>query len=231
MEGQTDRIGRLLSRLARYTALATAPILIILAVFAGPILQAYFGADFAAAAGALGLMAPGVFCFCLARLIMPVIQASGRLKALIAITLAATLADVALNLWLTPAWGANGAALASSAAYALATLVSLRVLHSLGVRPLAHLKAGRLLLLCALSALAALLARLLLPQPLVATAVGSVLVILTFGAGALRLGLVEIGEVYRVSRHLPGPLSQRSASLIRFLEPLMLRLEPGRRAS
>jgi O-antigen/teichoic acid export membrane protein len=230
VEGQTERIGLLLSRLARYTALATAPLLIILAVFAEPILQTYFGADFAAAGWALRLIAPGVFCFGLARLVMPAIQARGALKALVATTLAAALADVALNLWLTPALGANGAALASTAAYSLAALLSVLVMQRFGVRPLAHLKVERLLLLCALTTLAAVLARLFLAQPLVATAAGSAIALVVFGAGALRLGLLETGEVYLISRHLPGPLGQRLAGLIHFVEPLMLRLEPGWRA-
>src|SRR5262249_28074619 len=135
LAGRADRVGALLSRLARYTLLLSAPILLVIVVFAEPILGLYFGPDFVAAAWPLGLVAPGVSCFSLPRLVMPALQARGALGPLIAATLAATLADVALNLWLAPAWGAAGAALASSLAYTLAAAVSLRIIHGFGARP------------------------------------------------------------------------------------------------
>ena len=227
-EDQTERVTALVSRLVRYTVLATAPLIISVAVFAEPILQTYFGPDFAGAAWALRLLAPGVFCYSIARLIMPALQARGALKPLIAAILAATVTDVALNLWLTPAWGANGAALASSVSYTLAALISLRVMQGYGVQPLANLKAGRLLFLCALTAAVTLPTRFLVPQPIIAAAIGSALGLAVFGAGALRLGLVETSEIYRVSLHLPSPLSQPLGSMIQRLEPLLVRLEASR---
>jgi O-antigen/teichoic acid export membrane protein len=122
VNGQREAIAALLNRLIRYIVLSTAFLLLIIGVFAEAILQSYFGEAFVAASLAVRLMTFGVLGFSIVRIVMPVIQARGNLRPLILAMATATLTDIALNIWLTPRWGAAGAAAASSVSYTVATI-------------------------------------------------------------------------------------------------------------
>ena len=65
----------LVSRLLRYVMLGTAFLLPIVFALGDQIVILYFGPQFAEAALALRLLVPGAFCYAMARVLWPVIQA------------------------------------------------------------------------------------------------------------------------------------------------------------
>jgi O-antigen/teichoic acid export membrane protein len=218
-------ITNLLSRLLRYVALGTAFLLTYIFVFAGQLLYLFFGPDFVAATPALRLLIPGVFSFSLARLMWPVIQARGYVLALILISAIATLANLGLNWFLMPAWGAIGAALASCLTYGTVIFAYTWILHKWGVQPLRGLKGGRLLLLCTVMMLILMPIALLVTSALLAIIIGGLLGGVVYGLGALWLGLIMVAELRQIIDSLPDFLGRPGAKILDLLQPLLLRVE------
>ena len=76
-EQRVGDVTNLVSRLLRYVMLGTACLLLIVFVLGDRIVTVYFGPQFAEAALALRLLVPGAFCYAMARVLWPVIQAGG----------------------------------------------------------------------------------------------------------------------------------------------------------
>jgi O-antigen/teichoic acid export membrane protein len=111
------RLERLFRGSIRFIAAAIVPLAVAEIAFAGPIVSLLFGAEFAASAAVLRVLAIGEVL-----LVVDVVLASRLIAAhlerrLIVATLVALLANVAANLALIPAMGAVGAAWATLISY------------------------------------------------------------------------------------------------------------------
>ncbi len=138
VEGGIRELGRASLRLALPLFLGACIGVGCVWPFAGALLRAVFGPGFEPAAPALRwLLLAAVLVHAGAGLLTGVL-ASGRMRWVLAITAAGLAANLALNLWLVPAWGIEGAALATlltEGAVALFSLGSLVALRAFGRRP------------------------------------------------------------------------------------------------
>lgn len=226
-ENRIGEITALLSRLLRYVALGTAFLLIVVFVFADQILLLYFGPDFVEASLALRLLAPGVFSFSLARIMWPVIHARGNVVSLVLVTLTATLANLALNWFIIPPWGAVGAAIASSIAYGSVIFVYAWMIHRCGVRPFEGLDGVRLLLLCLLTGMLLALISTLIQSALVAVMIGVLAAAVIYGVGILWFGLIRVSEIQEIVDSLPGLLRSPVIWVFQDLKPVLVLIETG----
>ena len=136
-----------------------------------------------------------------------VLNMAGKVRLNMADNVAVLVLNVALNLWLIPAHGILGAAVAWSCS--LATVNVLRVLqvrHAVGASPFGR-EVGKALLAGAASAGAAVLVRALAPAPL-ELPLGVVAVVAVYAAGVLLLGVsaddrVALASVLHRGRRTP----------------------------
>jgi O-antigen/teichoic acid export membrane protein len=101
----------------RVCALTTVPLLILLGVFAPVLCAGVFGHDFRGSIDDLWLLLPGTFGIVAHKILGDSLIAQrrpSRQSAAVAVGLAFT---IALDVWLVPRYGGNGAALASTIAY------------------------------------------------------------------------------------------------------------------
>jgi O-antigen/teichoic acid export membrane protein len=225
VEGHLDAIGDLLNRALRYVAVGTAFLLVLVVALAEPILRWYFGADFAAAAPALRWLAPGVFSFALARVMWPVIQARGNVWPLVVTITAAVGLNVLLNLWLTPRWGAAGAAVATCISYGSVAFVYIYLLQHHGVNPLAGLSLIRLGCLCAITLVSLWPIVAWMPSDMAAMLGGGVVAALIYGAGVVWLGLVRVPELQSLIAVLPAPFYELGMKVFGLLQPVLAWIE------
>ncbi len=224
-EQRVEQVTQLLSRMLRYVALSTALLLIIVFVFAEQILSLYFGAQFASASTALRLLIPGVFSYSLARVMWSVIQARGNAAPTAVVMALATIANLTLNWFLMPTWGAAGAALSSGVTYGLVVFAYVWLLRGYGVQPFTDFPIGRLLGLCAITSAAVAPIAWLAPSALIALLSGGLVAALVYGLGALRLGLFRVDEMRRIIDSLPTRFRTPSAKIFAALQPTLARIE------
>jgi len=111
----------------RYSALVLVLLAALLSADAGPALRFFYPAEYAEAAGALRLLAPGVLLFALMVIACTILSGSGRPVTSLLITLLGLCVSAGFNLLLTPRFGLPGAAAATGLA-ALAALVASGIL-------------------------------------------------------------------------------------------------------
>lgn len=225
-EGKTNEMARMTGALLRYVVVACSFLLIFVGVFAEDIISIYFGRDFAEAATALRWLAPGVLVFCIARVVLPVIQSRGHLRPVIAVMTAAMLCDVGLNWLLVPRFGAIGAAQATTMVFCGVTAAYLRILVAAGVRVLDRFPVVALTVLCAASALVMAGVRSLVPSTVGAMIIGGCLGTLCYWIGVFRCRFIRIGEVRWLVHTLPGPIRAVGIRLMRYIQPGLLWLKP-----
>ncbi len=218
IDGRVDEIAALLNNMVRLVALGTALILIVIMLFAGQIMQVYFGPAFAGASLPLRVLAPGVFGYSLARILHPVIQARGNVGALLPLIAGAAVLNIVLNILLMPVMGSVGAALSSCLTYGGLIVLYERQLRAYGVHAFAGFNLARFGLLCVVTAVLAAPA-ILIPAPLPAIAVGGAVAVAVFGFGALLLRLVSPDELRKLTQHLPGPIGRLAG---RAMNPIAL---------
>lgn len=119
-----DDLARLYRQSSHWILIASLPVVILLTVF-GDLPMALFGREFSAAWGLLAILAVGQFINLAGGLAMQVLQMVGRQDDDLAIVVGGLLLNVALNLWLVPAHGATGAAVATTTAFAVLSLARL----------------------------------------------------------------------------------------------------------
>ncbi len=221
LDNQLAAITALVGRFLRLVALGTTLMLVVVLGLADHILSLYFGPGFEGAALTLRLMAPGVFGFALARVMWPVVQARGQAGPLLGAMGAGLAANLLLNLWLTPQWGALGAAAATSLAYAGVGVAYLLILRAWGVRLFSVSHSLRLGAVAAAAlTVIGLIAAALQPAWL-AILVGGGGGTAVFGAGAVLLGLVEAQDVEAVLARLPAAWRPAGLRLITALKPFL----------
>lgn len=99
------------------------PVLVILVLFADPIITLLYGDAYAASAGVLRLLAPAVFLIFVDTANTMLLYSGDNLVTVLILSLATTGGSVLLNLILIPRYSYNGAAIATILATALSLLI------------------------------------------------------------------------------------------------------------
>ncbi|MDP9132747.1 MAG: oligosaccharide flippase family protein [Nitrospirota bacterium] len=218
-------VAGLVSRLLRYVLLGTAFLLVLVASLGHHIVTLYFGAQFAEAALGLRLLVPGAFCYAMARVLWPVIQASGEGAHLIRVIGATVLVDVGLCWAWVPSWGAAGAALATSVSFALVALGYVRLLRRRQLHIFEGWAVSRLLALVVATGTAVAGFAALVETPLLSVVGGIIVGVFVYWSGVFWFGLLQVEEVERMVQSLPGVLRQVGDKIFRYLQPVLLRLQ------
>lgn len=225
-EQRVGDVSSLVSRLLRYVMLGTAFLLVIVFALGDQIVTLYFGPQFAEAALALRLLVPGAFCYAMARVLWPVIQAGGDGAHLIRVMGATVLVDVGLCWALVPRWGAAGAALATSASFALVAVGYAWVLGRRQARIFEGWAVSRLMGLVVGTGAAIAGGAAMIDAPILSVMVGSAVGALVYWSGVFWLGLLQVEEVEQLVHSLPGTLRRAGVKIFRWLEPALLKLRP-----
>lgn len=119
--GESDESTRraITPRVARNTLWLTAALALVLFLVSGPLVKLMYSSSFAASAGALRALLPGIVAFSAARVLGNDLAARGRPLTNSVIAAISVAANIALNLVLIPRYGIDGAAWASSASYSV----------------------------------------------------------------------------------------------------------------
>ncbi len=136
--GGPAELGRATLRLSLPLTLGACTVLGGVFPFAGPLLRLVFGPDFASAASALRWLLAAAAVVHAGSGLLTGVLATGRMRAVLAITLAGLALNVLLNLALVPERGIEGAALATFLTEALVALLSVATLLAAGARALLH---------------------------------------------------------------------------------------------
>jgi len=119
------------------------PAFLLMALFSRAILNVMFGPEYIVGAGALGILALGFLIASVLGLAGSVLQTLGKTKILMACSFAGAGMNVALNLYLIPLYGLNGAAIATGTSFALTNVFLLFCVHRIAkMQPfrISHLK-------------------------------------------------------------------------------------------
>lgn len=224
-EERVEEISTLVSRLLRYVMLGTVFLLLLVFALGDRIVTLYFGPEFAEAAIVLRVLIPGAFCYALARVLWPVIQAGGDGAFLIRVMVATVVVDVGLSRALIPTWGAAGAAFATSVAFVLVAIGYVWVLRRRQVRIFEGLAASRLVGLLLGTGLAVAGAAAFVADPIASIVVGGVVGALGFWSGVIWLGLLQVEEVGLMVQSLPGSFRHTGETVFRVVAPVLLRLK------
>lgn len=135
-ENSVQRIETLTRELLYYVLLFTLLIIVGITVLSSEFIDFYFGPGFRPALTPLYLLLPGLFALAIARVLLPVLQAGGNLRELVATTAIATAVNVALNVWLIPRFGIEGAAVATTLSYVLVALLYVYAMRRREIAPL-----------------------------------------------------------------------------------------------
>ncbi len=223
-EGRVEEVSRLVSRLMRYVMVGTACLLLLVFVLGDRIVTIYFGPQFTDAAVGLRLLVPGAFCYALARVLWPVIQAGGGGASLIRVLLVTVLVDAGLCGVLIPEWGAAGAAAATSLSFAMVAAGYAWILRRRQVHIFSELPARRLIALILATGAAVAGLSSLITEPILSLVVGGVAGVFLYWGGVFGLGIVQVEELELMVRSLPGMFRRAGERGFRLLAPLLLRL-------
>ncbi len=223
-DGRVEEVSKLVSRLMRYVMLGTACLLLLVFVLGDRIVTVYFGPQFVDAAIGLRLLVPGAFCYALARVLWPVIQAGGGGASLIRVLLVTVLAHVGLCGILIPQWGAAGGAAATSLSFGLVAAGYARVLRRRQVCIFEGLPVPRLMALILVTGVAVAGLSSLVTTPILSLVVGGVAGLLLYWGGVFGLGIVQVEELELMVKSLPSTFRRAGETGLRLMAPLLLRL-------
>jgi stage V sporulation protein B len=119
-----DELTAVISVVKKYLFILSLPVIAYVFFVAGPILELFFGPEFASGTIALQILLPGVLAYMFAKLNFAVISAQGHPKQVTKVMLVAAMINVVMNLGLIPSLGIIGAAIATSASYIFAWVCS-----------------------------------------------------------------------------------------------------------
>jgi len=103
--------------LNRYTFILLIPVLITLGYYARNLLGFFFGPEYMAGARALQILLPGIAFLVIASANQNILVGMGKPKLVTGMIIIAALLNVAINFYAIPAWGIEGAALATLFSY------------------------------------------------------------------------------------------------------------------
>jgi O-antigen/teichoic acid export membrane protein len=115
--GRVEIINENAKTALKYAFLTLTVLAVGLFGLAEEFLTLYFGPDYAESAYPLRILLAGTFFFGLSRILVPVLQGTGRLKYTESVTVLALCVNVGLNVVLIPRYGIEGAAIATAVSY------------------------------------------------------------------------------------------------------------------
>ena len=113
------------------------PVLIIMVLFPGAIINLFFGKDYINAAFSLRFLALGIFFYSIFIISENLISMAGKSKIVLLDILLASLINIILNIFLVPKYNINGAAFSTMITYIIWSLISLlQARHYVSITPL-----------------------------------------------------------------------------------------------
>jgi O-antigen/teichoic acid export membrane protein len=107
------------ARLFRVTLIIALLLVVGLGLMASVFVPAFYGREFMASARVLQILLPGMFCMIALKILNMDLAGRGRPGASLWVMTPSLIANVLLNLYLIPRYGAYGAALSSSVSYSM----------------------------------------------------------------------------------------------------------------
>lgn len=219
-EEEIERINSLASKTTRYTLLVTLLLAIGLAALASTFVPLYYGSEFTPSILPILLLLPGTVGFGLARPIMAISMAKGDMKILIAATGASATINLVLNFILIPAFGMEGAAVATSVGYGSLPIFHILGANAMGYQPLSDVRLGRVATTTVLAGMVIGGLSIAIGSPLVSLVVIPIVGFLAFTVLSVLTGAVRFEELLEVISQLPPPIDQSAVVLERRLKHL-----------
>jgi O-antigen/teichoic acid export membrane protein len=116
-KGKSSELEDIITGIAKYVTLIMILFGFGLLILAGPFVTLYFGAEFSDSVVPLQILIIGSLGFGLARVMNPIIEGTGHIKAGIRISAGIVALNITLNILLIPIYGITGAAIATSISY------------------------------------------------------------------------------------------------------------------
>ncbi|WP_276253170.1 flippase [Halomontanus rarus] len=116
-DGKIDEINKNLQTGLKYAVLSLTLFGVGIFVLADPFLSIYFGAGYVGASTTLRVLIFGTFFFGVTRVVVPVLQATGRVRQTELITVGALFINILLNVILIPRYGIIGAGFGTGISY------------------------------------------------------------------------------------------------------------------
>jgi O-antigen/teichoic acid export membrane protein len=201
--GEHEVINQLASRLTRLITLLTTLMAIGLAVLVEPAVSLYLGADFGPTTTPLLLLLPGVVGFAVARPVLAINQASGRMRPLIIATMASAVINLVANTLLIPRFGMAGAAVGTSLGYGSLPVFQSVAAHKLGYSPFSGLPVGRIMFTALLTGGFLYVVHGVLPSNITALLVIPPLGAVVFGLLAFWTGALSDADVQVLKENIP----------------------------
>jgi O-antigen/teichoic acid export membrane protein len=205
-DGRTERITQLSTRVTRYTILLVGVMAIGLATLADSFVPLYYGQEFEVAVLPLLLLLPGTVGFAGARPLQAINQGSGKLRVLIAATGVAAGMNLVLNALLIPAFGMNGAAVATSTSYASMFGLFVWAAWKIGYNPLEDFRAPRIAATAVLAAPVIVLVDLAIGHDILSLAIVPPVGALVYAVAAVATGAIGFDELVDLVRKFSDPL-------------------------
>lgn len=215
--GEHERVERIAGRVVRYSGSLLLLLILGVAALAHRVIPLYYGEAFTPAVVPLYLLLPGVLGFALARPIFAIGQGIGKIRILVKATGVAALANLTLNLVLIPEFGMYGAAVATSFSYGSMLLLHVVAARRIGYRPLNDLRGGRILVTAVATAPVIFGLDHLLASTVLALVAVPPAGLVVFGTIALRVELIEVGEVEQLLYWTPAELRSTVMRFVRFV--------------
>lgn len=122
-EGKHKLIRDITKQVFKWIYLVNLPLLAIILIFPGVIINTFFGAGFLAAENPLRILAIGVFFSVFISFLISLLSAKGKSKLILKNFVGFTLMNIILDLILVPKYGMNGAAIATTIVWVLFYIV------------------------------------------------------------------------------------------------------------
>jgi O-antigen/teichoic acid export membrane protein len=120
-----EKQDELTTAVSRITVAAVGTACLAAAALVHPAILILYGRDFLPATWPMIALLPGIFTMSVQQVLGADVSARGRPGRITIAAAAGVVVNILLNLWWIPIWGATGAALASSVAYTLITVIVL----------------------------------------------------------------------------------------------------------
>ncbi len=128
---ETKKLSYGLRSMIKYAFLFMVPVALSLIFFAEIFLKLFFGPEYAPGANAFRILIVGVLFYAIGQINNSVISGIGRPRKVTQIVLIAAVLNVVINLFAIPAWGIEGAALATMCSYISVTLMSSKQINNI----------------------------------------------------------------------------------------------------
>ena len=208
-----ERINSLAARITRYTLLFTLLLAIGLAALAPVALPIIYPDEYLASYVPILLLLPGCIGFALARPILAIGQGKGDLRALIASTGGAAIANIALNTLLIPRYGMYGAAVGTSISYGLMFVFHVWSAREIGFNPVADARVPRALLVGVFAAVPIFLLAEFFGNSILSLVVVPPVGAVVFLGFAILFGAVDVDEIVDFLETAPDPIGTFRSSL------------------